>query len=526
MENKKKRLAEWLAEKGTYIYLLAMLLLFALFHTDKMFNVVNDKWMIFQFFTLLYALALIPVVGSDVCNHVKNRPKLGLRDLDQLFALVLILAIILSTVLSGEGKRIFFTLPSERSISGLCFLACVLVYYAVRRFGVYDSFVLWAWMIGSAVIYIYGILCSCGINFMNIQDGVEERYYFLSPMGGSNVNAAYVCLMLPAIMVMYMVCRERFSQIIYSIYLCAGFLFSTFIKTESSAMAVIFAILLLGYFALERRIWFERYMCLVGLYLGSKAVIRVLLYLFPAKLYPFDGINLVLLDPRVILGEAAVWLLVYAVQRRGDDVLRRRVFGVRKYLLGTAAAAVSVFVLGVILVNVLGDAVPEGSLLSCLKITDPLFHSRGFIWRRTAEFLAEEPILDQWLGNGLGSLHKSLYSGPDREALLAYMGGAAFRDPHNEYLQILVDMGILGFIGYVGLIVTTLVKALGRWKENELQVAVVLTVSVYMVQALVNAYSIMHLPLWFIFLGLANGAMAVKQEEAHPVENREKRGRK
>lgn len=511
MENTKKGAAEWFAQKGTYIYLLVMLLVFALFYTDKMHRVVADKKLIFQVLTAAYFCALLPFIVKRARDLCKGRCRFEWRGADAVFAVILFLAIILSTVLSGEGRRIFLEQPTLRSISGLCFLACVLVYFAVRRYGVYDSFVLWAWMIGSAIIYLYGILCSCGINFMYIQEETTVRHYYLTPLGGCNENAVYVCLMQPVIMVMYMVCRERFSQIIYSVYLCMGFLFSTFIKTESSSITMVFGIILLGYFALEKQVWFERYMHLIAMYLGSKGAIRILLYLFPNKLYPFDGINLLLLDPRVILGEAAVWALVYVLQHRADDLVRRQVLGMRKYFLGAAMVGAVCFVVGVVAANTMD--VSEGSFLSCLQITDSLFNARGFIWKKTAEALGKESVVKKLFGNGLGSLYGLVYTGPDREALLAYMGGIPFRDPHNTYLQILVDMGILGFVGYFGLILTTLVKALRRWKENELQVAVALTVSMYLVQAMVNAYVILHLPLLFIFLGLANGAMAVKQED-------------
>lgn len=511
MENKKKSMADLFAEKGTYIYLLAMLLAFALFYTDKMHKVIADKQLIFQIFTAAYFCALLPLVVQRVRDFFKEKRRLEWKGADAVFAVILLLTIVLSTVLSDEGGRIFLEQPAPRSISGLCFLACILMYFAVRRYGVYDSFVLWAWMIGSAIIYLYGILCSCGINFMYIQEETTLRYYYLTPLGGCNENAVYVCLMQPVIMVMYMVCKERFSQIIYSVYLCMGFLFSTFIKTESSSITMVFGIVLLGYFALEKRVWFERYMHLVGMYLGSKGTIRILLYLFPNKLYPFDGINLLLLDPRVILGEAAVWALVYILQHKADDLVRRQAFYVRKYLLGAVIAIIACFAAGVVAANTLD--ISEGSFLSRLQITDSLFNSRGLIWKKTVEALGKEPLVNKLFGNGLGSLYGLIYSGPDKEALLAQVGGIPFRDPHNTYLQILVDMGILGFVGYFGLIFTTLVKALRRWKENELQVAVALTVSMYLVQAMVNAYVILHLPLLFIFLGLANGAMAVKQED-------------
>ena len=505
---------QWLGEKGTYVYVLVMLVFFALFYTDKMFNVVDDKRRFFQYATIVYACMLLPAAVQDLYGLMKKPSSRKLPGADTICMLLLLGGVLLSTLLSADGRRIFWEMPTARSISGLCFIGCILVCYGVRRFGVFDGPVLWGWIAGSAGIYLFGILCSCGINFMHIQDGVEAKFYFLSPLGGCNINATYVCLMLPFLMVMFLVCEGLFSQIICGLYLYMGFLFTLFIKTESSAVSMIFGLLLLGYFALEKREWFARYIQAVGIYLGAKVTIYILLRLFADHLYAFDGIDLILLDGRVILGEAAVWLLAAGLSYRKGDIFRGAVFRMRKYLPVAAAALACVSVISLVTVNLMGSAVPENSPWRHLLITDATFNSRGFIWKKTGELLWEEPLVNKLFGNGLGSLYDCMYFGEDGQALLDYMGGRAFYDPHNEYLQCLVDMGLLGFAGYIGLLATTLVRALRRWKENDWQMAVALTVGVYMVQALVNAYSIMHMPLLFIFLGFANGFML--REKASP----------
>lgn len=89
---------------------------------------------------------------------------------------------------------------------------------------------------------------------------------------------------------------------------------------------------------------------------------------------------------------------------------------------------------------------------------------------------------------------------------MAYLG-SNLRDPHNELMQVLVDMGLLGVLGYFGLLIATLIQAFRTWKKNEVQIAVIVTLCVYLIQGLVNGYSIYHLPLLFLFLGLANGGM-------------------
>ena len=74
-------------------------------------------------------------------------------------------------------------------------------------------------------------------------------------------------------------------------------------------------------------------------------------------------------------------------------------------------------------------------------------------------------------------------------------------------VTVYADMGILGVVGYFGLLAVTLIQALRMWRKNELQIVVIITLSVYLIQGLVNGYSIYHLPILFIFLGLANGSI-------------------
>ncbi len=113
--------------------------------------------------------------------------------------------------------------------------------------------------------------------------------------------------------------------------------------------------------------------------------------------------------------------------------------------------------------------------------------------------IKDEPILQKLLGNGLNSFR----------AVTQAMGkipvGNDFADPHNEIMQMLMDMGVLGLIGYYGLLISTLVKGGRKWKENPFQIMSVLTISIYLLQSLANEYSIYTLPFLFIFLALVNG---------------------
>lgn len=53
--------------------------------------------------------------------------------------------------------------------------------------------------------------------------------------------------------------------------------------------------------------------------------------------------------------------------------------------------------------------------------------------------------------------------------------GNTFADPHSEFLQMAIDMGVVGLIGYWGLILSSLMKGLRTWQKHPYQIVIVLT---------------------------------------------------
>lgn len=358
---------------------------------------------------------------------------------------------------------------------------------------------------GSAVIYLFGILCACKINFMYIQTGCESPDILLTPLGNTNFNACFVSLMLPLVMVMFMLCRERFSQVVYGINLYMGFLFVFFIKTESALFAVAAGIFILGYFALGDTQWLMRYIELLGIYLGAKVTICLLLHLWREHLYPFDGIGAFVLSDVWILAEVVCFGIFAVFFMWKKEVIVECFLKVRYTVVGVLLVLGVIGALVLVWINVRRASLPESSFFRHFILTDETFNHRGFIWKGTVKSLKEEPIWRIFFGNGQ-NCYKDFMTESFREESMAYLG-SNLRDPHNELMQVLVDMGLLGVLGYFGLLIATLIQAFRTWKKNEVQIAVIVTLCVYLIQGLVNGYSIYHLPLLFLFLGLANGGM-------------------
>lgn len=494
----KKLMPKWLEARATQIYISLMLMVFPFFFTDGMFHLYLDKRNLFLLFSILYLCILFPSAlsalydwGNDM--HAPKKP-------DMIFALILLSALAISTIFALNPRRTFFEMTS-RTVSGLCFLCCMLIFFGIRRYGKVDKTLQWIWIAGSSGLYLFGILCACGINVLHIQDGLTPKQIvkYLTPLSNTNFNTCYVCLMLPPIMVMYMICRERLSLILCGINLYLGFLFTFFIKTDSAILAIILGFIILGYFALETDTWSGRYIHIIGIYLGTKITIRILLYLFPDKLYPFHGLHLLLLGNKLLILEIFFYLAFFMIWRWGKKFLREKLAATRKALVIIAVSLACCCIVCVLFVNIKASTLPAESFWNHLVLNDSTFTRRGYIWRRTVSVLKEESIGRKLVGNGMNSF-KTLM----RITHALPVGSKVYEDPHCEILQMATDMGLLGMIGYFGLLFASLTKGLRSWEKNNFHIITILTLSIYMIQALANEYSIYTLPLLFIFLGLAN----------------------
>ena len=106
MGEKKEGIIGWLGEKGTYFYILIMLVVFPLFYTNGLFNLCKDKEDLFLFVTFIYVCILVPVFIKWVYNLRKERTKCIRADV--VFGVILLLALFMSTIFAIDSRKSFF----------------------------------------------------------------------------------------------------------------------------------------------------------------------------------------------------------------------------------------------------------------------------------------------------------------------------------------------------------------------------------------------------------------------------------
>jgi len=85
-----------------------------------------------------------------------------------------------------------------------------------------------------------------------------------------------------------------------------------------------------------------------------------------------------------------------------------------------------------------------------------------------------------------------------------------FVDPHSEFLYYLVSMGIVGVIGYFGMIVTAIVECVRNGKTTGIILAAVFVS--WIAQGTVNNPLVFTTPYLFLFLAMSRFELKYNKE--------------
>lgn len=486
---------------ATCVYLAVMLGLFPVFYPGHLFGISSVKRMFFLIASGVFlCLMSAPVVARGLA-YAKERTKVKL-DVCDIFAAASLLSVALSLAVSLNPKESFAGTTSGK-VGALVMGLCILAYFVIKYWARYYDWIIKTAMAASAFIYLCGIFLTCKVDILGMQDGIQEvqKAVFISPLGNVDYNVAYVGLMLSGAMAMFLLGREVIHKYAFMAYLFIGFLDVFCVRTESALvmMAAVFAVLL--YFALEREEWLSRYFLIAGLFFGANCTIYLMKLLFKDHMYDFSGTHLLLLRTDVIVMElllvaALLWLSVKRKAPKKETLTRiRKAYGI--LLLAGLAAIVVLFVV----MNAAFRENPPQNILGSLVVVDDTATRRGYAWLRSVELFQKLPLKNQLFGCGLSNFYDFIYPTYGEDMLNRF--AAVFYEPHNDFLQALVCTGIFGAVSFFGLIAATIVRAVRKRKDQELQLMVILALTSFLVQGLVNTYTIFIVPLLFIVMGMA-----------------------
>lgn len=172
-------------------------------------------------------------------------------------------------------------------------------------------------------------------------------------------------------------------------------------------------------------------------------------------------------------------------------------------LAGSIACVIAV--IGLIAYNTLHPgSIGSLSEIPFFTFNDSWGSSRGVIWTGSLDCFEKQNFLHKLIGVGPDCMSAYLYDSAHADVVAAikeHYGTLTLTNAHNEWLTILVDTGILGCIGFVGMMVSAMVRFL-KQKQSLIAGACGLCLLAYTANNMFSFQQSMNTATIFVVLGI------------------------
>lgn len=461
-------------------------------------------WLIFRLITAVQKKEL-PELRAIPASIWKS---LGITD---RFAALYGISVVLSYVFTRYREEALWGTASWRMGMWMQ-LGAIIVYFMISRMWHRKDWIPVLVLPVSAIVFFLGYMNKFGLCLV---DKEIINSSFISTVGNINWYCGYLVTVLFGGVYLLWRMEEKFTwkKWVLMIYVAIGF--ASLATQGSSSGIVTFAVMMFVLFGMSvtdsakmECFWQE-----MTLFSGACFVTYVLRFcdVFSQELELeeiTDVLTFSLASIVMILVSAAMLFLIHRM--RSTNRYSEKVW---RTLYRSIAIAVPV-VVGVVLLLTFINTLLEGMLTK--NVTDPevakwmTFNSnwgsaRGATWAAGARCFWEADFLHKIFGVGPDCMYSFLAN--EGSAGLQNMvnerfSGNRLTNAHNEWLTILVNMGLLGLVSYAGMMVTAIRNFLRAGKESALLGACGFCVLAYTVNNMFSFQQVMNISIVFVILGI------------------------
>ncbi len=498
-------------------YLFIMFCIYPFYTKNGYVEIGKEKYnfykaITFGGFALILPLALL-CLGSYWLNHKKRvwQERIfsyeGMSGTD--FA---VLAYGISVVLSyiGSDYKELALWGEEGWYMGLVTqLLFVVSYFLVSRFWEYEEKLLLAFMAAATVVFGLGVLNRFSI-FPIKMEGANSS--FLSTMGNINWYCGYWAVLFPIGFVLYWSAREWWIR--FWALLCTMIGIATGVSQGSNSAFIVFAGVYVFLFcpSFKNQTRMKRFLELAILFCLTCQGLRVWRLLRPEAFdYYESSLSWRMTLSRMTLFALIPLVLIYimlclAGRKKEMDVARYK--PLRQIAIISFVIGAGIYVLLLMINGRVEDGLRSMGEWSALRFDNQWGSARGATWSAGGWTYRNIPVLRKLIGVGPDCFAAFLYTIPDlAKSVIKQFDGARLTNAHNEWLTILVNNGIFGFISYGGIFVTAVLryvyyaeKALGG-KKRYLYIFA-LCAFAYTIHNVVSFQQILSTPFMFLMLGM------------------------
>lgn len=504
MSNKKKKQQKIAPvtprQKVVGVYLTLMFGAFPLFCTDGFFNIRHDRYYLFLGLSLALLLFWgITVLGGDRKDTIG---RLGVTD----WAMLSFLGVcILSTLFSVSPRDALWGTAGRNN--GLFLMAVYVgIYFMVSRNGRPGPVAFAALGIVSAFVSLVAVLNFFSLDPLKMVQALTEadQKVFFSTIGNKNLLSGYLCITLPVLTVLFVEDPRKWLRVLALVCLTPGFAALMAADSDSGllGLGLFTALYLIRYIRQPGKL--KRFLLVLTVMLLSARLLLLPLFAIPQlQTKSISQTQLFFVRGSASLG----LLLIMAVLTAAMYLLDHNKPGLvlPKAVHWGAGALFVTGLLAVVVAMIYCTANPELSLSGFgqyLRLNDTWGTNRGFMWRRTMDIFRDFNWWRKLFGSGPDTFY---YMFKPYFAELNQYWTSSTNAAHNEYLNYMITVGILGASAYTAALVSGVIQCFKRLKHDPMGAVYCAAVVCYGAQALVSIAQPITTPLLIIFLALSAG---------------------
>lgn len=510
----EKICGQWM-EEITAIYVFLIFVIYPFYYQDKYFNIGDAKWSFFWFLScgtgiLLAALSFYYLIGKIRKRQLK-KDKWNIQfSVTDSFVVFYIIVVILSVILSPYKSQVIW--GHSGWYMGLMAQVCfALIYCFVSRLWKWDRLAVICYLAAAFFVFLLAVFMRFGVDPLKLYDGLgaSQVIEFVSTIGQATWYSSYVAVIFPLGMFAFWFYENRYVRIFSGVFTAVGFMTIVTQNSDSMFAALIMLFLALFWLSVESNKRLCRFLEVVILCLASFKFIGICQMLFPEKAVRLDVLSQFCSQSRItwiLLAIAICFYLAFGRMERRGYVDISRIKNIRIALLAVAAIAVFATVIYIGL-NTTGQLPKQlQSSNNYLMFDEAWGHDRGFSWKIAVKSFWSGNISRKLLGCGPDGF--SLYAQSIAEDNQQRERIAMFACAHNEWLNTLVNLGVIGVTAYLGIFVSAIYRFSKNADKHPELTGIMLTVISYMTHNFFCYQQFICTPMAFILIGAGEAIIA------------------
>ena len=499
-------------------YVLFYLAVFPLCMHDHYYDILTFRFGLFWKPTIAYGIffslmGLFYLIADNLYNEGKNRKnfitslknkgwKKYITKTDIAFT-ALILIFSLSTALAEYPYEAFW---GERGRwQGLfIWLMFYIAYILITRFYEFKKWHLYAFMLCASIVVIWGIFNFFFINFGMFEETKDDYMYsFVSSIGNINTYCNFTGMFFGVSSVLFILAEKPLENILIYIAVAIASFGQIMGLSDNAALSTAIVLAVIPLCIIKNRTHIAKFFVVMSTYLAAMKITYTIAATGIGTINDPDPSMQISMGGKSFFTAFLVFVLlltailvVYAYkQREKTDLKDVKQFKLLWKILVAAAVIFSVTVF-ICANNGIHSELLE-PYKNILVFSDEWGTGRGLNWRLS---------MDYWLHDST-FLSKIIGYGPDTYYIITMdrfmnimqdAGYGMFDSAHNEYLEYLITVGILGLASYIILLFTAL-KTMLKSKVSGIRAAAVGVIA-YAFQAVVNIAIPITTPVFMILM--------------------------